>query len=485
MSFKVPNLSHFDMGRLRRNQMLLALILFLSIVLFCFRIDYRGLWIDEFISLIDATDLTLNRGRFLYYVLLKGWMWFGHSDAWLRLLSVLFAIGSVYFLYRLGRYLFGETVGLMAALMLAVSPLFINHAQEVRYYCMGVFLGIVGSFCLAVFLQNPHHRFSLVGWTSFRLLAVFTTPLYLAFIFSDITIAILTLRDRKRAIFHFFLGVFAFLLLIIPSILSIINSAGMHRLTLPIPGIQELFRQLRIFTVFAHPPPPPYNRFLQVYILLFAGLLLYAIVQNIKIPNARNKFLWVLAWGAFPIGIIFVFSHIFYSIWTTRYLMLALPYVVLLAAIGIEQLWKQIRWLAIALIGIYTIALLSGLFTYYTTQQRYMGASGSYREVAQIIEKHDRPQDKIVWSIIHGTDYPLRHYYDGPAKIYEKDMPSHQDRSRQVLEKWIMGLSDIQSRFWLVYHGTSPELYEVLDAKFQIERYETIEDDFSIFLLSP
>ncbi|PWZ67890.1 glycosyltransferase family 39 protein, partial [Staphylococcus pseudintermedius] len=88
---------------------------------------------DELFSIRDAKELRLNVNiRPLYYILLRVWMQFGTSDAWLRGLSVLFGLGSVFLTYQLGRRLAGEKTGLLAALLLALSPLFINHAQEVR-----------------------------------------------------------------------------------------------------------------------------------------------------------------------------------------------------------------------------------------------------------------------------------------------------------------------------------------------------------------
>ena len=127
-----------------KSRFFISLILLLAVGLYLYKIDYRGLWIDELISLKDAEKLSFNRGRLLYYILLRGWSWFGTNDSWLRSLAVIFALGSIWLTYKLGCYLFNKSTGLIAALMLTISPLFINHAQEVRYYTMSVFLGLAG-----------------------------------------------------------------------------------------------------------------------------------------------------------------------------------------------------------------------------------------------------------------------------------------------------------------------------------------------------
>ncbi len=124
-------------GGYGRQWLFLGLILLLAAALYLYKIDWKGLWIDEFISLIDAQKLRLKDGRFLYYPLLSLWMMFGQSDAWLRGLSVIFALGSVWLLYELGRYLLGETTGLVAALMLALSPYLLKKPGVTRRENLG------------------------------------------------------------------------------------------------------------------------------------------------------------------------------------------------------------------------------------------------------------------------------------------------------------------------------------------------------------
>ncbi|MEM9809136.1 MAG: hypothetical protein AAF959_28105, partial [Cyanobacteria bacterium P01_D01_bin.56] len=66
----------------------IALILSLASIVFFYRIDGEGLWLDELTSIRDAEELPgklmSSLVRPLYYILLLGWMQFGNSDAWLR-----------------------------------------------------------------------------------------------------------------------------------------------------------------------------------------------------------------------------------------------------------------------------------------------------------------------------------------------------------------------------------------------------------------
>ena len=111
----------------------IPLALSAATILFTYRLESEGLWLDELTSIQDASSNPWevyrgNQLRPLYYLLLIGWRNFGNSDAWLRSLSVIFALISFFLIYRLGQRLAGEAEGLIAALLLTVSPVFINHA---------------------------------------------------------------------------------------------------------------------------------------------------------------------------------------------------------------------------------------------------------------------------------------------------------------------------------------------------------------------
>lgn len=466
----------------------IGVVMLLATALYLFRLDARGLWIDEFLSIRDAQDVSFNRGRLLYYVLLEIWMTVGQRDAWLRSLAVLFALCAVALTYQLGRSLFTKRVGLIAALMLALSPLFINHAQEVRYYTMSVSLGIAGSLALARSLDAPNRPINYVLWVVFRVLAVLTTPLNAALLVPDGIIILVKYYRHPRRLVHFAIAGLLLGIMIIPVALSVIDSAGAHRLELPVPGLNNLVRELRILTAFSYPPPPPYlTRFIHLYIFTILLVLAVAILRKRK----SEKLQWLVAWMAIPVGMIFIFSHLLFSIWNTRYVMLVLPYLLIMMAVGFLEIWSRWHRLAWGILLIYAITISSGLGVYYTRSSRYMGASDHYRATVEILNQNDRPDDVIVWAIMHNTAIPLEHYYQGTATITLRkqiQIPSGQSQvKREHIEVWLSDLPSFLSRLWLVC-GTGithdDELfYEVLTEKFLIQAHYTVEG-FNIFLLT-
>ncbi|WP_024750369.1 glycosyltransferase family 39 protein [Crocosphaera subtropica] len=467
----------------RRQWFLFGCILLLAVALYIYKIDSKGLWIDEFISLIDAEKLRMKDGRFLYYPTLAFWMTFSNSDAWLRGLSVIFALGSVVLIYELGRYLFNETTGLVAALMLTVSPLFINHAQEVRYYTLATCITLAGTLFLAHALQQPNNWKTKAGWAVMRFLAILTVPFNGALLGADLFLIGTQFSQQKQKLLAFAKPFIGLIILCIPIAIDLISTvtSGKHHLVGPTPGIREVFRELRILTAYSYPPPPPYlTRFLQVYILLVIAVMVIAIIKK---PRSQQT-LWVAAWGFIPLTIIFVYSHLSNSIWITRYFMFIAPYLLLLLAVGFLKIWRQWRAMAIIVALVYGIAVSIGLTHYYSSPARYMGARGDfYRGVAQLINAEEKPGDVIIWSIIHGTSKPLEHYHRGSASIIKKDYQYKFDEAN--IKEWLNSLPPIESRMWIVYPNQSKLFCQLLQEKYNnVKNYKKF-GQCSVSLINP
>jgi hypothetical protein len=139
-------------------------VLVIAIMLVALLIRLRGLgalgfWIDEPLtwlaakSILDDGLARLPSGMiytraplYSYVVSLFAWIG-GLSEFTLRLPSVIFSLATLYVVYRFGRDLGGEIVGLLSAFILAVSPWDAHYAHIARMYAMHIFL-----FTLALFL---------------------------------------------------------------------------------------------------------------------------------------------------------------------------------------------------------------------------------------------------------------------------------------------------------------------------------------------
>ncbi len=145
------------------SRLLLLAILLLAACLRFYRLDTQSFWNDEGNSarIAERTPGLIIAGAAGdihppgYYLLLHYWRaMFGQSEFALRSLSVVAGVALVAFTYLMGRRLFGETVGLMAAFLGAISPFAIYYSQEARMYTLLAALSAASTYLLIYFLAN-------------------------------------------------------------------------------------------------------------------------------------------------------------------------------------------------------------------------------------------------------------------------------------------------------------------------------------------
>ncbi len=147
----------------------LAGAILLCAVLGTWHIGRASLWTDEVFSryYYDLFGLHYLLGDGLkieptpptYEIVLEAWMRvFGDSESALRSLSVLAYLASLPVVFLLGREVGGRRVGILAAFLMAVSPMGIYYAQEARVYAMLALPCSVLLWAMAVFLRARRDR---------------------------------------------------------------------------------------------------------------------------------------------------------------------------------------------------------------------------------------------------------------------------------------------------------------------------------------
>jgi mannosyltransferase len=139
-----------------------------------YQIGSKGLWLDEAFSvwlgwqpLAEMLGWLVNIDQHppLYYTLLHLWMAFGDNAATVRALSALLGTLTIPVIYLLGRRLADgdQVVGLLAALILAVSPFHVRFAQETRMYTLLTLNASLALYALARLLTDPRSAEMLLG----------------------------------------------------------------------------------------------------------------------------------------------------------------------------------------------------------------------------------------------------------------------------------------------------------------------------------
>ena len=177
----------------------LLIILLLAFSLRVYRLDGQSLWYDEAVTAHVASQGISELTRWtaddiqppLYYYVVAGWTRLAGRGEWsLRFPSVCFSLLTVALLWSLARRLFGagragQIAGLTAALLAAISPLYVYFAQEARMYAQLTFLCALAGYALLRATDDRRwttdersrssvvgRRSSVVWWLTFVLASV-------------------------------------------------------------------------------------------------------------------------------------------------------------------------------------------------------------------------------------------------------------------------------------------------------------------------
>jgi hypothetical protein len=301
---------------------ILGVVLFLGLILRLVSISSRGIWYDDAFSiLLSRQDFsTIIKGTAadtmppLSYFLLHLWMVFGQSIWFTRLLNIILSIFVIYLAYRFGRDLSGVKAGLLSAVLVAVSPLQIYHAQEIRMYIL-LELGCLGylwmtwriSQCIGKPMQN---------WTAltlFSLLAVYSHNLAIFTLFVADAYLLLR-RDWKhliRLIGSQIVLVMGFLpwLLIVPNQIDKIQTAFWT----PRPGFLEIIQS--ILQLLGSLPQP-------VWITVITSVLILQTVVIIGLQiwrqRSSNQVQFLLLAFLLPPVLLFVASYLMRPVYVPR-----------------------------------------------------------------------------------------------------------------------------------------------------------------------
>lgn len=494
MTLEKQDLAMSQVGRRWQQQgLILGGIMLLSVGLNLYKLGEESLWIDELYSVYDAQGLpaTLSVERPFYYIVLRVWMVLGSGESWMRGLSVLFALGSVFIIYRLGRRIAGNTVGLLSALLLAISPLFINFAQMVRMYSMATCLGLTGSLALVQALEQPT-LLSTGWWAVARVLMIGTTPLTATLLLPDVLVIAWVFRRQRRKLWMFAKSFLLIVLWFVPILwITISNRTDLFSSESSASAdfsfsfgeigfyLKLMFGKLRKFAAFPFPTPSQaVSLFYQLYTLVLWCLLSISLLQWKRFP----KVVWVAMWGVLPAAVNFLVNPGLFE--TDRYIVFVLPYFLLLLAVGLVTLWQWRRSLAIAVALLYTLAVGGGLFRYYTVQDRqdWRGLMGS-------ITANEQAGDRIIVAIHNPYKAPqaMKYYYQGKNLI--SGLRSTTCKDPGALET----LQPKPSRVWLICGSEIDEssLEEQLRLQFNVVSHKKFtnwgfdrQDDYlHVFLL--
>lgn len=275
----------------------------------------------------------------LYYFLLHYWLRLGESIFVLRLLGVMFSLGMIVVVFDLGRRLAGVAAGLWAALILAVAPFQIYHAQELRMYTL---LGLAQIsyvwFFVRVREKSPSkHPAGL--WAGLILTGTAAMYSHNLAIFGLILPDIYLLLKRdwrmllKLVLAQLVIALFtAPWLVMIPGQIDKIQTAFWT----PLPGLVEVLQGILQFHIFL-PMEGPVMLIATLFSLQAMVLVGYEVFKARKLPGVG---LLSLLWIGLPV-ILFAVSYAMRPIFVPRGFILSMLAYAVLGGWMISRRWVK------------------------------------------------------------------------------------------------------------------------------------------------
>ena len=494
----------------------IAIILLLATLLRLYHLGAESLWVDEHFSIRDAINLKLGT-RPLYYLLLHFWMKFGGSDAdvWLRAFSTPFSIATVWLTYNLAQRLVSETAARTAAFMAAVSPLFVGYGQEIRMYALSTFLTLAGTILLVRMLETPS-RSKVTAWAVMRWLAIITTPLNITLLLPDLLICVWQFRRQLRWLWTVGCALLFIGAATAPIVLVLTTKTPQFMADWvsyqPKPNLLRIGGMLTEFTMFWPITDFPRGNELnlslesigQLELIWFFYLLpramvcvlfalgIYKALAALLDSQHSPKLLWVAAWGLLPALFLLLVSYIASTLWFARYLLFVAPYCLIVLAATFEYCWNSHRKFAITIAAVYLIAVMGGLFHYYTTLYH-----DDWKGIAQVIQANEQPEDVIgLYPRDWEPEYTLPRYYLGtlPIKVMAGEPPQLKDEPvRPFIESMLDTLPPTEGRYWIVVYYPHPyviqTLNEVIEERYTVLQSElfpnSVNDAIRLYLVDP
>jgi len=301
---------------------LLAVCL-LSFFLRLFLLDAQSLWWDEAISLHLATstvaDLLADRAAHvhppLYFLLLKGWVALAGTSAFsARFFSAWFNALLVPVVYAIGHRWLDRRAGLLASVLIAISPLYVIYSQETRVYALLplVYLAILALVNRLTTAPVQHEtRFTKHEWLLLVGVEVIGLHLHyvviLAVAYANLLL-LFHLRRRQRELARWLASVALVAILCLPwaitvflnreAVLADVGAGDPFAEPVPLDFFVRLLWTFQWSGLTAAPAYPP----LQITTLVLAGLFLIALVVLLASVRTRTTTLRLLAHWLIPLA---------------------------------------------------------------------------------------------------------------------------------------------------------------------------------------
>ena len=414
----------------------LMICLIIGCAALCFnlyRLGAPSIWFDEALSIERARQslpvlwkiiFATQPNMALYYLMLHYWLSFTRLFGWLptefvvRFPSAIFAALSAIVIYLFGRRFMGRMAGLVSAGLYVINAIQLTYAQETRSYSMQLLLVCYSWYAFLAAQTDKRQKLWWVCYAITTTLAVYTHLfsefIILAQMITYCCLAVLSNSWREQAR-HRYLAFIASLVGIFVASLPILIASRYADKTgwLPAPHVSDIVH----FLTSIAGGNKVYFLVLSLACLLSVASIFFTRINRPRqlatpsypiAPPSRTAHVQVtlvmLCWFVIPLMVSYVVSLGSIRLFSARYLVIIVPPVLYLAALGIETLPRQsVRSRLIAVL--FVIATFSVPFYYQSAQVE------DWKQATFWLQSHHQAHDGIAcYDNAEGCQLDIEYY---------------------------------------------------------------------------
>lgn len=386
------------------------------------RLDAQSLWLDEaFSQAVASVPIPLSIQALLsdgvhpplYYLLLRGAITLlGQGEFALRFLSAWFGVLAVPLIYALGARYLGPRHGLLAALLLSLSPFHLWYSQEVRMYSIVVTLGLAAMY---LFLRNLQEG-KRAGWAAFIVVgasAYMTHYFALLLPLVQLVYLSITLYANHRSLRAWIVSQALAFVPLASWLFAVytrqVMSFGIS--WIPRPGLETFFYSLWDFSLLYNGSDP---LVVSLALLPFVALLLIGLWPGARTISAGGRLvtLFLAVWFLLPPVVIWALSVGVLPIYGDRFLIVVLPAYLLLLSSGLVWTWQRRRELGVLALSLLVVGMSVFSFRVYYD---YSFGHEDWRAAVSYVNEQARDDDLVAMRQFQSF-LPFDYYYRAGAE---------------------------------------------------------------------